>query len=464
MINFSDEILKSLQVRDNANNSLDDILSWIKELNEKTLVNLTKVSMEECRGWGLNSQGLIQNEAGTFFKIAGLRFENNGEVVEQPILLQDEIGFLGILTKKINGVLHFLMQAKIEPGNLNNIQISPTIQATKSNFLQKHGGKKPKYLEFFQNSKEYKIVYDQIQSEQSSRFFGKRNRNIIVYLGEDEDVYVEKNWKWMTLGQIKELLRHDNLVNMDSRTVLSGLPLFLSKDAKKPTWFKDGEFFEMITDSDSDYYTPIYNQINDYKMFSDINRTIVPLTSLKDWRITKDEIIHKESYSFKVVFYEIEIEGREVRKWYQPLFQAIGKAKFILLTAKNNGKMMFLVKTKKEIGAFDNIEIGPTVQKEAIETDYDNPLEKYVFETIQKGENIITNVTLSEEGGRFYHEENINIILESSYDIVNEVISGLEEYFWIDYQTLIKLMRVNNVLNIQLRNLLSLLDIKEELR
>ena len=69
------------------------------------------------------------------------------------------------------------MQAKIEPGNVNKIQISPTIQATKSNFTQKHGGNKPKYLEYFLDNNNHKIIVDQIQSEQSSRFFKKRNNN-----------------------------------------------------------------------------------------------------------------------------------------------------------------------------------------------------------------------------------------------------------------------------------------------
>ena len=55
------------------------------------------------------------------------------------------------------------MQAKIEPGNINKIQLSPTIQATKSNFTQKHGGRKPNYLEYFLNAVDHEIIVDQIQ-------------------------------------------------------------------------------------------------------------------------------------------------------------------------------------------------------------------------------------------------------------------------------------------------------------
>lgn len=110
----------------------------------------------------------------------------------------------------IDGIYIFLMQAKIEPGNVNKIQISPTIQATKSNFMQTHGGKAPAYLEYFSDKQNYEIVVDQIQSEQSSRFPGKRNRNIIIVV--DDDIKVLPSHRWTTLGQIKQLMHYDNLV------------------------------------------------------------------------------------------------------------------------------------------------------------------------------------------------------------------------------------------------------------
>ena len=49
----------------------------------------------------------------------------------------------------IDGRLYFLMQAKVEPGNVNKYQISPTIQATKSNFTRAHGGKTPLFFDYF---------------------------------------------------------------------------------------------------------------------------------------------------------------------------------------------------------------------------------------------------------------------------------------------------------------------------
>ena len=112
------------------------------------------------------------------------------------------------------------MQAKIEPGNINHVQISPTLQATKSNYLRLHKGATPRYLDYFLDP-DATILVDCLQSEQGARFLGKRNRNMVV-LVEDE-ISVADDYLWLTLGQIKKLLRHDNVVNMDTRTVTSCL-------------------------------------------------------------------------------------------------------------------------------------------------------------------------------------------------------------------------------------------------
>lgn len=166
------------------------------------------------------------NRNHAFFKVCGIeKTEAEQVIVRQPIIVQNEIGYLGIICKEINGVLYFLMQAKIEPGNVNKVQISPTIQATKSNFERTHGGKQPNYLEYFQNKHNYEIIVDQIQSEQCSRFLGKRNRNIIIKV-EDEVEELE-NYRWMSLAQIKYFMKLDNLINMDTRTVLSCVPFSL---------------------------------------------------------------------------------------------------------------------------------------------------------------------------------------------------------------------------------------------
>ena len=152
-------------------NETEDLLQWVTQLNDCTHVAIKKIPLSECEGWYYDDMsGQIVNKTRSFFQISGLQKLTDGQTVhEQPVILQNEIGYLGIICRRFDSEMHYLMQAKIEPGNINKIQISPTIQATKSNFTQKHGGRKPAYLDYFINASRYHIIVDQIQSEQYQR-------------------------------------------------------------------------------------------------------------------------------------------------------------------------------------------------------------------------------------------------------------------------------------------------------
>ncbi len=68
---------------------------------------------------------------------------------DQPIIYQKDNGILGIIRRNKNDGPEYLMRANVEPGNINKLQISPTVQATKSNYTRVHGGKKIKHINFF---------------------------------------------------------------------------------------------------------------------------------------------------------------------------------------------------------------------------------------------------------------------------------------------------------------------------
>ncbi|MDR0851649.1 MAG: NDP-hexose 2,3-dehydratase family protein [Clostridiales Family XIII bacterium] len=456
-------VLESWKNTEGNVNSTDQILDWIENLNKSITVVIQESGISDSSFWFYDDyNGEILNRKRSFFSIKGIRrFEDGALVSEQPVILQPEIGYLGILCKEIDGVLNFLMQAKIEPGNVNHVQLSPTIQATKSNFTRAHGGDLPTYFELFENSKQYHVIYDQIQSEQAARFYKKRNRNMILEVEDEIEVY--PNFKWMTLGQIKTLMGIDNLVNMDTRTVLSGIPLStyrLTPEELKTVKnnFHDFGFYKSIFETDpADTITKLYQPINNYKMFHNIHNTLIPLYQLVDWEVNEYGITCRKSANFMVRYYDISISGREVQHWTQPLFKAIGAATFVLLLKDVGGVTKYLVSLRSEIGTFDKIEIGPSIQLEANQYLNFKDAVKDVFETQSANKaGIILDVVLSEEGGRFYHEQNRNVIMKIPEDALTELP---ENYFWVDYSGLSDLMQVNNCLNIQLRNLLSLLPI-----
>ena len=234
------DALKSALIKSARESTISNISSWWNLAKEKFMSNykcsIKIVPLHELSNWSFSDSMLIHN-SGRFFSIVPMQFrrkridESFFKEWGQPMILQPEIGFLGFLTFIIDGKLMFLAQWKIEPGNEGFLQISPTIQATKSNFEKVHGGKTPEFLNVFMNGeKVISVMYDQIQSEQGSRFFKKRNRNVILLADIDllKDVKLNDKFYLLSLKDLKNLMQLDNVVNMDTRTVLSNLITILS--------------------------------------------------------------------------------------------------------------------------------------------------------------------------------------------------------------------------------------------
>ncbi len=424
--------------------TIHEILDWITKENRRVKAILNKTSITKDSFWFYDDEkSVIRNRNNSFFSLSGIKTANK----EQPIILQNEVGYLGFIGKKINGIIHFLMQAKIEPGNVNNVQISPTIQATKSNFTQKHGGRAPHYLEYFKETDRYNVIYDGDEPEQCSRFLRKYNRNVILLLQDDDEIDVLPGFKWMTIGQIKRIaIFYNNLVNMDTRTVLSCIPYDLA-DPLSGSALINSVFGE---DSSDSLITAIKARQGKIQ-----RPELIRLDELHDWTLSPDGIFSKKPYPFHFEYFDIAIENREVTHWTQPLAVANGKALFALAYIIEDNIMYFAIKTHEEIGCDFGSCFGPTIQFEApfVGKSFKNALEREVYRRMKENKCFIRTI-LSEEGGRFYHEENENVICEVSFSKSQMESLG---YFVVTYKTIRQLIEKTHMVNIQLRNLLSLL-------
>ena len=163
------KFLRSALTLKNPFISTEEAEKWLKVRNDAINVKVEKIKLNDLAPhWYFQEDtGNIVHHTGNFFSIEGIEISTNWGNVDQwcqPIINQPEIGFLGIITKEFDGVLYFLIQAKIEPGNINYVQLSPTLQATRSNYTQAHKGKKPLYLEYFQDRNKSTVLLDQLQS------------------------------------------------------------------------------------------------------------------------------------------------------------------------------------------------------------------------------------------------------------------------------------------------------------
>lgn len=453
-------MLKSLLTIKSSISSDAEIAEWIRKRNSEVEVKIENQPLAQLAGWHFDDDLSLRHNSGKFFSIEGIHVETDYgkvNVWDQPIINQPEVGFLGILTKEIDGTLYFLMQAKIEPGNVNNVQISPTLQATKSNFTQVHQGKKPAYLDYFVNAKPHQILLDQLQSEQGARFLRKRNRNIIIKV--DDDVELLPDFRWMTLGQIKELMYHDNMVNMDTRTVISGIDFskYLTPLVDLSEMSDWGRSLLKSMQEKIGYYTMDENisWLSLQKAMYNLLVTSKPLKDVQGWDINEYDISRKDEEYFKVVGVKVTISSREVASWSQPLVQPQqqGLCAFII---KDIGSVPhFLVQAKLECGNYDVMELAPTVQ--CLTGKYNTSTETLPFLSyvLNAPKNQVLFDTLqSEEGGRFYHEQNRNMLIKVGDDFPIEVP---DNYRWMTLNQLFSFLKFNNFLNIQARSLLSAL-------
>jgi oxidase EvaA len=442
--------LSSMLSSENIFQPFESFDDWLSEIKSTSDFKVRRIDFSQMKQWGVNAEGNLVHNSGRFFSIVGVDVElaaRHQVSWDQPIISQPEIGLLGILSKDFNGTRYFLMQAKIEPGNVGLVQLSPTVQATHSNMEKVHGGHGQDYLEYFIEGSKSNIISDQIQSEQGSRFYQKRNRNIVIDIVDD--VPIRKGFRWLSLRELKLLLERDNIINMDARSVISCFPFFTldAVDGKYPAinrfW---AESYPGVALDDFSYQILESMQASSATHASSkeialwlgwledkysIKTKLKPLQSLTDWEITESEIRHKTEPFFSIIAVTVQADSREVSAWDQPLIkdESLGMMGFI--AKKIEGLMHLLVQARIEAGSRTGVELSPTVSCTNYRYKWDRwgeeyPLIKYFMNPDPA--NVVYDSIQSEEGGRFYKFQNRNVII-SLDDIDEDDIP--ENYKWM---------------------------------
>ncbi|GAA3156201.1 NDP-hexose 2,3-dehydratase family protein [Planomonospora alba] len=438
--------------------------AWFSATAERTRMRVERVPLDRLDGWLTDpATGNLVHRSGRFFSVEGVEVRDpDGPVPSwsQPIIHQPEVGILGILVKEFDGVLHCLMQAKNEPGNCNGLQLSPTVQATRSNYTQVHRGRPVPYLDYFRDTSRHSVLADVRQSEQGAWFYRKRNRNMIVEV--TEEVEELDGFCWLSLGQLHELLTVPDLVNMDARTVLSCLP-FSGPGAGSEPPAGPGHAFRAALARSCDPAAgalhgtgEVLSWITDVRSLTDLTAERVPLDRVRGWHRTGGRITHETGRFFDVVGVGVTAEGREVGGWMQPVIEPHGTGVIAFMVKRVGGVLHALVHARAEPGSSDVVELAPTVQ--CTPENYDHlpagarpPL---LEEVLGAGpERIRFDTVLSEEGGRFLNARNRYLIVETGED----ADPGLPGYRWLAVHQLGELLRHSYYVNVQARSLVACL-------
>lgn len=411
----------------------------------------------------------LEHRTGRFFSVEGYRLSLAGlpglpaGEFDQPLVNQPEVGILGFLTRVFAGVRYFLTQAKMEPGNVELVQLAPTVQATVSNYSRVHGGSSTPYLEYFTEPGRARVLVDEVQPEQGAYFLGKRNRNVV--LETDDDVAEHSRFRWLPLAELRRLLRAPYTVNMDARSVLSCLPTADPVEARLVASQGGlagagpiGSFGRALARS-CDPAAPAVHPSGELNAWWDglvdrvrVRRAARPLDRLEGW-VLDHQVLRPAAGDapFSVIGVEAAGGSREIPSWTQPMLARPGTGLLGLLAQERGAVLHFAVQASVEAGCARRVQLMPTVVRHEDGADADQPLGEWFG-----GSGAIHRVATqqSEEGGRFWRFDYRYRVTEAPAD------ARIELPPYHRWMTLAQLnaLRARGVLGVEVRNLLACLD------
>lgn len=435
------------------------VLAWLHEAQRPNLLDLRRVPLHALADWRFDgATGHLRHRSGRFFSIEGCAVTADAGPVHawmQPIINQPEVGLLGFLVAYVDGELHVLAQRKIEAGNVNIAQISPTLQATRSNYTRVHGGAAPPYLEFFFDPPSDQVLVDELQLEQASRYLGKRNRNLIVEVDRGA-VPLGADYRWISLRVLTALACEPNALNLDSRSVLSCLPVRCvgpAQSAPADAPFPARVRASLAAPCPGGRASAIRAWLSTLEQRSVMRVRPRPLRDLAGWRYDGDVIAHESGRFFEILGVSVlHAPTREVTHWDQPLVRSRGRGIIGFLCQQRSGILQCLVRGVLEPGA-PRVRIAPTLQCIPENHDTTPPF----FEDIARPPEhaIRFRAVQSEEGGRFYHDERLLTVVELPADTS---VEAPPEYRWLTLGDIKAMIHLGQV-NIEARSLIACLPI-----
>lgn len=392
-------------------------------------MDVETVSLSAIPGWYRDwGTGDVRHKSGRFFSVRGLAREGGPDAFDQPIIDQPEVGVLGFIAR-YSAELELLVQAKAEPGNVNGVQISPTVQATRSNYTGQHGGRNVPLIEIFQGWREGTVVHASLQSEQGRWFYEKRNHNLIVR-GHDDVFNDDPRYHWARLSELDDLLTEPNVLSMDCRSILAGIP----NDVRRPT--NRRALSELIE-----------------RRALPVHQTrLVPVRELRDWNVAEDKIAHPAGIHFEVMGVSVTAHGREVNQWAQPMIAPIHHSVAATFVVAGDDGPAILFRYSDEPG-IRHTELAPAVLTTPKDDAVTGSVPRFADLLDSDDGTVLYDVELSEEGGRFYHAQCRYLVVElpafeSGPDHLWLGVNDVEEliahsgYFTMEARTLIAVVKM----------------------
>src|SRR5690606_14638177 len=135
-------------------------------------LEVKQVPLPSLQNWIVDEMS-IHHVDNKYFEVIAADIEiDNREVVHwsQPMIKPVQEGICAFVCKKIAGVIHFAVQAKLECGNFDIIELAPTVQCLTGNYDNQRSKESLPFLNYILNVGKEKVILDTYQSEEGGRF------------------------------------------------------------------------------------------------------------------------------------------------------------------------------------------------------------------------------------------------------------------------------------------------------
>jgi oxidase EvaA len=393
---------------------------------ESSQFELVETSISAQEEWKFRD-GALSHTSGGFFHVSGLTNRETGE--ERLVLFQPQSALTGLALCRVDGIVHVLLQARIEPGISGIGQYGPTIQSTPANYLRLHGGKQTPYLELFITySSGARPLANSTQLDLGERYFQKSK--IHAYVEVPELIETVESTIWVPLPVIAEASGRDNFLNADLRSLLSVFDWDLYLHGQNPP---------LLPLREDDFYSA---WISGNRLGAG-SWQLAPVTELCNWNPSDEGVVDVSGSGISVGMYRTSCATREVRTWTQPLMRSSSRGKVALLMRSSGDDVEFLISLRSEFG----IAAGQAVLPSCVI--YPGERRKNAIQ--EPPGVIVARFVQSDEGGRFYKHENV-------YELVR--LTGKFEtephQYWVSSRTLKQLLKTSDAVGFQLRCIASL--------
>jgi len=449
-----------------AAGSVNNLHQFVQRTIAEANLQVEPLPVGDDGAWSL-VDGCLRHRTGRFFEIGAVAFTNHhGQRIEQPMILQPEIGTLGFLIHRSELQTRVLVNAKVEPGNVGECQLAPSCQATLSNQQRAHGGAPTPCYSPFANPAPNSVLADTLQSEQGTRFWKKRNRNVIVELDDQQMAALPVPWThtWVTLDELLQALLSDFSINTDARSVLVcsdwsrliGRVPFGVNTGDAPLTKACRESFHFAEDVGQEVQGAL-DLLKHARSSEPHSVQKVSLDDVTGWHRVDNGYRSDNRDFFDITHYGVEVRGREVPVWQQPFVESRSPGFIILCCAVVNRIPRFLFRVTKEIGLGSGAELTPglciepggSIERISIA---DHSID-YLQDIIKNSGMIWLESKQSEEGGRFFLDVN-------HYQIVyldKDVPALSDDFIWLSLQAVQQLVVRREIFTNEARSVLSYL-------